>query len=128
MWTAIVCTLSRRNLRYCSTNGGLFNGQPDQIVRMFDDHTADVNDALIYFTEDGGKLAGVHARDVHGQFFTVLESYKYADETTGLSFSPDAKHLYVAYQTNGLLFDITRTDGLPFYARTINLKYHSTDK
>lgn len=111
-----------------STEDGLFNGQPDQIVRLFDDNIVDVDDTLVYFTEDGGRLAGVHARNVEGQFFTILESRRYRDETTGLSFSPDAKHLYVAYQDNGLLFDVTRSDGLPFYAKTLNVKYHNVDQ
>lgn len=111
-----------------STTSGLFNGQPDQIVRMFDDHMDDIDDTLVYFTEDGGRLAGVHARNVDGQFFTIFESHQYTDETTGLSFSPDAKHMYVAYQDNGLLFDVTRTDGLPFYAKTLNVKYHNIDQ
>lgn len=112
-----------------STDNGLFNGQPDQIVRIFDDNSADADDTLVYFTEDGGQLAGVHARNIQGQYITILESYKYTDETTGLSFSPDAKHFYVAYQDNGMLFDITRTDGLPFHAKTLNVKYHNnTDK
>lgn len=54
----------------------------------------------------------------------MLESPVFEDETTGLAFSPDARHLYVAYQTNGILFDVTRTDGLPFNAKTLNVKYH----
>jgi len=66
----------------------------------------------------------VHARNSLGQYYTILESNVYKDETTGLAFSPDAKHLYFAYQETGLLFDITRIDGLPFNARTLNVKYH----
>jgi hypothetical protein len=111
-----------------STNNGLFNGQPDQLVRMFDENSAIENDTLLYFTEDGGRLAGVHARNLDGKYFSILESTQYTDETTGLSFSPDAKHLYVAYQDNGMLFDVTRTDGLPFHAKTLNVKYHNTNK
>jgi sugar lactone lactonase YvrE len=43
-----------------------------------------------------------------------------------LSFSPDGQHLYVAYQHNGLLFDIWREDGLPFQAQALNVKYHKS--
>lgn len=67
----------------------------------------------------------MHARNRHGQYFTILESDVYEDETTGLAFSPDAKHLYFAYQETGILYDITRVDGLPFNARTLNVKYHA---
>lgn len=109
-----------------STKSGLFGGQPDQVNRFFassDNFDAD----LMYFTEDGGTYAGIHARNHQGKYFTILESHKYADETTGLSFSPNGKHMYVAYQDNGLLFDITRRDGLPFFARTLNVKFHHVD-
>jgi hypothetical protein len=105
-----------------STISGLFSGDPDQIVRL-----TDTDESLLYFTEDGGDIAGVHARNRLGQFYTILESPFYADETTGLSFSPDAKHMYIAYQENGILFDVTRKDGLPFTANTLNVKFHSTD-
>lgn len=104
-----------------STRHGLFAGQPDQIVRLTDN-----DDSLFYFTEDGGTDAGVHARNRLGQFFTILESSQYSDETTGLSFSPNGKHLYIAYQDDGLLFDVTRIDGLPFSGNTLNVKYHNT--
>lgn len=73
-------------------------------------------------------IAQVHARNNLGQYYTILESHVYEDETTGLAFSPDSKHLYVAYQETGLLFDITRVDGLPFNARTLNVKYHAGAK
>ena len=66
------------------------------------------------------------SRDELGRFFTILESPVLTDETTGLSISPDKKHMYVAYQDNGLLFDITRQDGLTFDAQTLDVKYHST--
>lgn len=104
-----------------STVSGLFDGGPDQLKRIL----ADGADDLLFFTEEGGKDAGIHGRDETGLFFTVLESPDYIDETTGLAFSPDAKHMYVAYQKNGLLFDVTRKDGLPFHAKSLNVKYHN---
>jgi hypothetical protein len=107
-----------------TTRNGLFDGQPDQLKTLFGESNNSTQD-ILYFTEDGGKYAGIHARNNLGQYFTILESHEYSDETTGLSFSPDAKHLYIAYQDNGLLFDITRVDGLPFNAKTLNVKYHS---
>ena len=58
---------------------------------------------------------------------SVLESPVWKDETTGLAFSPDGMHLYVAYQANGLLFDVTREDGLPFDGRSINAKFHNVE-
>ena len=103
-----------------TTVTGLFDGGPDQMARILDGGGRD----LLYFTEEGGKDAGIHARDGLDNFYTIFESPVYIDETTGLSFSPDALHMYVAYQQNGLLFDIWREDGLPFGARTLNVKYH----
>ena len=41
-----------------------------------------------------------------------------------LAFSPDAKHMYIAYQKNGKLFDIYRQDGRPFNGRRLDVKYH----
>jgi len=80
-----------------STKSGLFTGSPDQIVRIIGD------DGLLYFTEEGlggdsggHGAAGVHARDTQGRYFTILESHVYHEETTGLAFSPNGKHLYVA--------------------------------
>jgi outer membrane protein assembly factor BamB len=106
-----------------STRGGVFVGQPDQIV-----HITKAVDSLLYFTEDGGQFAGVNARDQYGQYFTIFEGTgRYSDETTGLSFSPDLLHMYVAYQDEGTLLDVFREDGLPFNGNTLNVKYHSVD-
>ena len=41
--------------------------------------------------------------------------YPSRKETTGIAFSPDGKHMYFAYQGDGILFDVTRTDGLTFF-------------
>lgn len=103
-----------------TTVSGLFDGGPDQMKRILDGPNSD----LLYFTEEGGVDAGIHARDELGRSYTVLESPVYPDETTGLSFSPDAIHMYIAYQETGLLFDIWREDALPFGGRTLNVKYH----
>ena len=43
-------------------------------------------------------------------------------ETTGISFSPDGKHMYFAFQEDGMLFDLTRDDGLSFHGKTVKLK------
>lgn len=76
--------------------------------------------------QEGGKNAGIHARDSQGRFFTILESPVYEDESTGLAFSPDGMHLYVAYQRNGVLLDVWRKDKQPFTTKTLNIKYHNT--
>ena len=80
-----------------STKSGLFGGSPDQLVGIIGD------EELVYFTEEGlgdesqgDSAAGVHARDNQGRFFTILESHVYHEESTGLAFSPDHRHLYVA--------------------------------
>jgi len=68
----------------------------------------------------------VCSRDEFGRFFTILESPYLEDETTGLSFSPDGKHMYIAYQENGILFDVTREDGRSFDAKSLDVKYHNS--
>ena len=103
------------------TESGVFDGEPDQIKRIL--NTA--GEEFLYFTEDGGEFAGIHGRDKTGIFFTILESEVYDDETTGLAFSPDFRHMYVAYQETGLLFDVSRTDGHPFNAKSLDVKYHN---
>ena len=113
-----VLDLDTNQYRTTSTVRGLFDGKPDQIQRITD------GDGLLFSTEEGGVDAGVHARDSEGRFYTILESPVWKAETTGLAFSPDNVHMYVAYQANGLLFDVTRTDGLPFDGRSINAKFH----
>jgi hypothetical protein len=102
-----------------STEFGLFDGGPDQLKRIMED-----DDALLYFTEEGGVDAGIHARDNHGRFYTVLESPNLPGETTGLAFSPDAKYMYMAYQDVGMLYAIWRRDGLPFDEMHLDVKYH----
>lgn len=102
-----------------STVSGVFDGMPDQMQRLVHEEYD-----LLYFCEEGGRENGIHARDTNGWFFTILESAELNDETTGLDFSPDGKHMYVAFQENGLIFDITREDGLPFHGRTLDVKYH----
>lgn len=135
-----------------STVSGLFSGQPDQVVQIIRDDSTISNsqqgnvesdmsndvdmidmkdditypDDILYFTEDGGQYAGVHGRDMNGQYYTILESYVYSDETTGLAFSPDGKYMYIAYQDDGILFEIKRKDGLPFYGKALQVKYHKT--
>ena len=111
---------SRPRWSVTSTTGGAFDGRPDSLARVLHD-----TDEIMYFTEDGGDAAGVHGRDRDGNFFVVMESDLYSEETTGLAFSPDGKHMYVAYQKNGILLDIWREDGHPFAGRTADIKYHS---
>ena len=53
-----------------------------------------------------------------------MESPVYEEETTGLAFSPDERHMYVAYQRNGILLDVFREDGLGFDGRVVDIKYH----
>lgn len=113
-----ILNLDNGTYKNFTTVAGLFKGQPDQILRIVP------NDGILYFTEDGNKPAGIHGRNANGKYFTILEGPGYADETTGLAFSPNNKHMYVAYQDNGILFEITRIDGLPFDGQVLNVKYH----
>jgi hypothetical protein len=102
-----------------TTQQGVFDGGPDQVKRIVGGE-----DDILYFTEEGGRYPGVHGRNGEGRFFTILEG-DYNDETTGLSFSPNGKFMYVAFQERGLLFEISREDGLPFNGRSLNVKYHN---
>ena len=74
----------------------LLYGQPDQIERLFD--PADSDESVLYFTQDGGRRAGIDAVNSENQCFTVLESEEYSDETTGLAFSPDGMHMFVSVE------------------------------
>lgn len=105
-----------------SAKGGAFDGQTDQVVSVIGDD----DESILYFTEDGGEDAGIHGRDSSGRLFTILESSLYKEETTGLAFSPDFMHMYAAYQSNGVLLDVTREDGYPFTGKELNIKYHSS--
>ena len=101
----------------------MFQGGPDQMKRMFNDDSG-----ILYFTEDGSNRAGLHARDMNGNYFTILESATNDGiETTGLSFSPDHKSMYFAYQKIGILFCVSRKDGLPFDGRSLNVRYHNSE-
>jgi len=100
---------------------GLLDGSPDQVQR-----SEDASQELLYFTEDSGPevRAGVHARNHEGKFYTVLESQLFEDDTTGLSFSPDGRFMYIAYQTSGLLYAVWRSDGFPFYHESLDINFH----
>ena len=67
---------------------------------------------------------GVHGRNAAGKYVTIFESPVYQGECAGLAFSPDGMHLYIAYQDEGVLLDVSRKDGLPFHAKSLNIKYH----
>lgn len=100
-----------------STRSGMFEGEPDQVKRI-------VGDGLLYFCEENGRSNGVHARNQNGWYFTVLEADTFNDQTTGLAFSPDSKHMYVSFQHAGMIFDIWREDGLAFDGQTLDVRYH----
>jgi secreted PhoX family phosphatase len=57
--------------------------------------------------------------------FTPSSVATHSSETTGLAFSPDKKHMYVSYQNEGVILDITREDGYPFGALRLDIKYHA---
>lgn len=73
-----ILNLDDGTYRRTSTKGGLFDGQPDQVVLVYND--------TLYFTEDGGRYAGVHAKDSSGRYYPILEGINLTDETTGLAF------------------------------------------
>ena len=98
----------------------MFDGGPDQLKFV---PNADPDHSMLYFTEDGGDMAGIHARGANGHTHTILEG-EYEPETTGLGFSPDGKRMYFSFQEDGIVFEITRLDGQPFHGITLNVKTH----
>lgn len=106
-----------------STLSETFDGTPDG-VRTYIKSTEDgEEEAMLYFTEDGGKMAGIHAQNANGQIVPVLEG-DYEPETTGLSFTPDGKRMYFAFQEDGYIVEVQRIDGRSFHAKTLNVKQH----
>lgn len=86
-----------------------------------------IHDDLLYFLEDGGsRPAGVFARDRSAKkYFTILEGGpNRSDESTGLAFCDNGKRMMVAFQDEGVIYEIIREDELPFYGATVNIKYH----
>lgn len=102
----------------------LFEGEPDMIRTILSEEPA--AETLLYFTEDNGRRAGVHARNEAGELLTILEGF-YSPETTGLAFSPNGMYMYICFQEDGYCFSISRTDGLSFRAKTLNVKRHPTE-
>lgn len=133
-------TLNLTKLTYTtvSTNeklfgDGSFEGSPDQIIRG-------KGGDLLYFTEDGGRSAGVYALDRENQRYAIFEAYSglyNGGETTGLAFSPDGKKMYASFQdcgckstcydvdyTCGCLLEFSREDQMPFHGSTMSLQFH----
>lgn len=78
-----------------STDSGLFEGEPDMVRKVLSEEESD--EYLLFFTEDNGRRAGIHARNQNGELMTILEGF-FSPETTGLAFSPDARFLYACFQ------------------------------
>jgi sugar lactone lactonase YvrE len=79
----------------------------------------------------GGTYCGVHGRDPTGKYVTILDNdpttTTFTGETTGLAFSPDGKRMYVAFQSPGIILEVTRLDGLSFGGALLDIKYHAMD-
>ena len=99
---------------------------PNVNVRLLDLVFAIVLSSHIFtlfpFIQDGGTYCGVHARDPAGNYITIVDNDStvgsLSGETSGIAFSPDAMRMYMSYQTNGIVFEIRRTDGQPFGSAT----------
>uniref|UniRef100_A0A7S1YNU4 SMP-30/Gluconolactonase/LRE-like region domain-containing protein n=1 Tax=Grammatophora oceanica TaxID=210454 RepID=A0A7S1YNU4_9STRA len=116
------------NLTYerSSTVAGAFNQEPDQIRHILGESGTGVAEGgdIVYFCEDGGNDAGVHGRDSSGNFYSILDGPGHNGETTGLDLSPDRRRMYVSYQDERIIYEITRDDGLPFNGIKLDIKYH----
>ena len=122
----MILNLRTQTYTYKSTAGGAFNEQPDQVARLIENHS----NSILYFCEDGGKgdnSPGVFGRTTNGKYFDIFRgTFPNVDETTGLAFSPNGRHMYVSYQHVGIIYDIWRDDGLPFSGAMLDIKYHAT--
>ena len=98
--------------------GGSFGNGPDHLLAT--------SEGLLYFSEDGGPDPGVYVYD-GSQYKALVEAYtgRYKnDETTGIAISPDQKHIFFCIQEAGVLFQVSRVDGLPFQGgRILRWKY-----
>ena len=110
--------LDSMTYRRRSTRNGLFDGEPDQVKKFTTE-----DGPMLFFTEDGGEKAGIHAMNSSG-IFTLLEGSNYGPETTGICFSPDGTRMYFAFQEDGFLFEVQRIDGQSFRASTVRVKQH----
>lgn len=90
----VIVNLRQNTYSYSSTKSGAFDNQPDQL-----DIVLGRKSEMLLICEDGGLDAGLHGRDLRGNYFTILYRDKEIDtdrkneETTGLGVSPDFKHL-----------------------------------
>jgi hypothetical protein len=98
----------------------LFDGEPDQVTRIIGDDSE-----TMYFNEDLGNTSGVHSRNKQGQLSTILEGPGWSNEVTGVAFCPTGHRMYLCFQEEGVMFEITREDGYPFQAKTLNVRYHN---
>jgi hypothetical protein len=109
----VIVNLVTLEYSFESTKHGAFVEEPDQIVRIPGDDSG-----RMFFCEDGGPSPGLHVRNSSGVFLTILygdgTKFTIDEETTGVAFSPDAKHLYVAFQDRGIVYDVTRDDSRSF--------------
>lgn len=103
------------------TGDGVFNDQPDQIIRNGGDY--------LYLTEDGGSTPGVYSiNKLTGAKYAIFQGYSSSlvnDETTGLAFSPDGTKMYAAFQDCGCLLEFRRDDGISFDGEKLDLKFHA---
>ena len=124
-----VLNLDDGNFTSSGTERGIFDGEPDQVNYMLKRRSGarrrNGGSPLLVFTEEGGRRNGVHARNEEGNYLTLVEARdKDMDETTGLTFSPDLKHMYFAFQDDGYVFDVWRDDGLEFDGDVLDIKWH----
>ena len=68
----------------------------------------------------------VHGLDLNrDEFYTMVRGDGQNDETSGISWSPDNKHMYVAIQGTSDIYHMWRLDGLAFNDTVAGTVYHS---
>jgi hypothetical protein len=87
--------------------GGSFDNQPD--------HVFATANGVILLTEDGGPTSGIFAYD-GSKYLSYFESDFSSDEMVGFAFSLDRKYMFAGVQDAGLLYQVSRDNGLLFNA------------
>ena len=81
----------------------------------------------LYVAEAGDKKEAnmVAGRTDDGRYVAVLVGRNWEDkgDVMGIAFSPDLMHMYVAFDGEGEVFDVTREDGWSFADPTLSPVY-----
>ncbi|GKY90971.1 hypothetical protein MPSEU_000069900 [Mayamaea pseudoterrestris] len=96
------------------------DGQYDQLVRIKEENASDI----FYYSQNADNAFQITARNAQGPY-SIVGASEGGDEATGLAFSPNGKHMYFVLNKAGIVYDITRNDGLGFQIQPPHIEYGS---